>query len=205
MQPDKPFYYFNGFNSAILEDFSGNAKISSVADFAVRLGYRFVPVSTCYRRARAHSSEVLADISSNAQEVVFCGSSMGGWFARILQLQLGQARPDVRSAAVAFNPAFDLSLHGNLLLGPQVNFVTGKEYTWTRQDSDGLRRLENGVDDRLPLPFFVYIDKGDEVIDWQQSAKKHASLARLVLFEGGCHSFDHYQEALTDFEAAFIE
>lgn len=205
MQSDKLFFYFNGFNSAILDDFSGNAKIATVAGFAGMLGYRFIPVSTCYRQVRKHCEEVLAAIGESSQEVVFCGSSMGGWFARILQLMLSQTRPEVRSAAIAFNPAYDLSIHGNLLLGGQTNFVTGEKYTWTAEHSAELSRLEAGVDYDKPLPFYVYIDKGDELIDAIRSAMKHSSLSHLVLFEGGCHSFDHYREALADFEIEFTK
>jgi predicted esterase YcpF (UPF0227 family) len=205
MRPDKLFFYFNGFNSAILKDFSGNRKITAVADFAVSRGYRFIPVSTCYRRAGAHCDEVLSEISDDAEEVVFCGSSMGGWFARILQLKLDQVRPGTRSAAIAFNPAYDLSMHGYLLLGRQVNFVTMEEYQWTSEHGAELRRLETSVEYGLTLPFFVYVDKGDEVIDWERSAAKHSPISRLMLFEGGCHSFDHFSEALVDFESGFTK
>lgn len=205
MSPVKTLFYFNGFNAAILDDFSGNAKIAAVAEFAAANGFRFMPVSTCYRRAREHCKAVLTGISDGADEVVFSGSSMGGWFARILQLHLRLEKPGVRSAAVAFNPAFDLCAHGHLLLGEQVNFVTGKKYTWTERHGADLCRLETGVDYDLPVPFYVYIDKGDEVINWESSAARHSPISRLTLYEGGCHSFDHFREALVDFGAEFTK
>ncbi len=205
MSPVKSLYYFNGFNAAILGDFSGSPKIAAVAEFAAANGFRFIPVSTCYRRAREHCKEVLASISEGTDEVVFCGSSMGGWFARILQLRLELKKPGVRSAAVAFNPAFDLCAHGHLLLGEQVNFVTGEKYTWTEQHGADLCRLEAGVDYDLPTPFYVYIDKGDEVIAWESSATRHSPISSLTLYEGGCHSFDHFREALVDFGAKFTK
>lgn len=205
MQQGKLFFYFNGFNAAILDDFSGNPKIAAVAEFAAVNGFRFKPVSTCYRKARAHCKEVLASVSGGADEVVFCGSSMGGWFARIMQLHLKLQKPGVRSASVAFNPAFDLCAHGHLLLGEQVNFVTGEKYTWTEQHGAQLCRLEAGVDYDAPAPFYVYIDKGDEVIDWESSAARHSPISRLTLYQGGCHSFDHFREALADFGAEFTK
>ena len=79
MLPVKLFFYFNGFNSAILDDFSGNPKIVAVAEFAVERGYRFLPISVCYRQAREQAREILAMVDGSAVEVVFCGSSMGGW------------------------------------------------------------------------------------------------------------------------------
>ena len=65
-----------------------------------------------------------------------------------------------------------------------------------------LRSLERGVDYGAALPFFVYVDKLDEVIGWKQSAARHSPISRFVAYEGGCHSFDHFREALADFEKA---
>lgn len=203
MRPVKLFFYFNGFNSAILDDYSGNAKIVSVAEFAESRGYHFMPVSICYRQAREHAGEILA-MALDSAESVFCGSSMGGWFARILQMSLAGQRPEIDSAAVAFNPAFDLSMYGHMLVGPQRNHVTFEEYEWTRSHSDTLRALESAVDYRGLRPFFVYVDRDDELINWQLSEKRHSPISRFIAFDGGCHSFDHYREALADFDQAYL-
>jgi len=205
MQPAKPFFYFNGFNSAIPADFSGNPKITAVADYAQSRGFEFAPFSVCYRRAAEQASRVLERVGPTVNDVIICGSSMGGWFARIVQLMLARKRPAIRTAAIGFNPAYDLSMHAYLLLGPQQNYVTQERYVWTSVHSAGLRALENSIDYGSSLPFFVYIDKGDEVIDWERSAAKHSRLSHLVVFEGGCHSFDHYREALQDFDAMYVQ
>ncbi|MBT8047071.1 MAG: hypothetical protein KJN69_01395 [Gammaproteobacteria bacterium] len=205
MRQSKQFFYFNGFNSAILEDFSDNSKIVAVADFAERKDYRFMPVSIRYRRAGPQASEVLAMVGATVSEVVFCGSSMGGWFARILQLMLNRERPEIKSAAIGFNPAYDLREHGHMLLGPQQNHVTLENYEWTADHGMDLHRLEAAVDYDAALPFFVYLDKGDELIGWEHSAQRHSPISRVTAFEGGCHSFDHYHEALADFGAVFTK
>lgn len=200
MQPVKLFFYFNGFNSAIPDDYSDNPKIVAVAGFAKRRGYRFIPLSISFRNAAVHADEVLSMVGPAVTQVVFCGSSMGGWFARIVQLKLARVRADIGTAAIGFNPAYDLSLHAYLLLGPQRNYVTGEEYVWTKDHSAGLRALETEVRYGEKLPFYVYVDKGDEVIDWERSAARHTPISRFVAYEGGCHSFDHFNNALTDFE-----
>jgi len=197
------FYYFNGFNSAILEDYSGNEKIVAVADFALSRGFEFRPVSICFRNAPEHSEDILSRIGEPVVEAVFCGSSMGGWFARIMQLLLARARPGLGTVAVAFNPAFDLRVHGGVLMGPQQNHVTLERYEWTAEHDRQIRQLEGSVDYDAPLPFFVYVDKGDEMIPWDESARRHGPIAAFQAFEGGCHSFDHYHEALADFDTAF--
>jgi len=199
----KLLFYFNGFNSAIPEDWSDNEKLVALEDYAARRGFRFVPYPVNYRRACEHTAEILQRLAGETlDQVVFSGSSMGGWFARVMQLLLAQASPGLPVAALAFNPAFDLGLHGHMLLGPQVNFVTFEEYEWTEQDSARLKELEDSVDYNAPLPFFVYVDKGDEVISWAHSAARHASIARFLAFEDGSHSFEHSHEALRDFDSA---
>ncbi|NCF63636.1 MAG: hypothetical protein GWP58_12365 [Gammaproteobacteria bacterium] len=205
MHPIKYWFYFNGFNSAILNDYSDNPKIVAVAEFARDRGYCFIPESICFRRAREHSEEIMGKLDAEVDEVVFCGSSMGGWLARIMQLKLSGLQPGLRTAAVAFNPAFDLVMYGHMLLGPQVNHVTGEEYTWTREHGRHLSALEREVNYDSNDPFFVFVDKDDELIGWEQSARRHSSIAKFVAFEGGCHSFDHYKEALQSFALAFCE
>jgi predicted esterase YcpF (UPF0227 family) len=198
--------YFNGFNSAIPPDWSDNEKILGVEDFARRLGLQFLPCTIDYRHAHERSEEILARVASEVPDrrgpVIFSGSSMGGWFARIMQVKMAGRVPGLATEALALNPAFDLGLHGHLLVGPQENFVTGERYDWTAADSERLGRLERSIDYDAPLPFFVYVDKGDEVIDWRASADRHASIARFRAFEGGSHTFEHVPQALEDFAAA---
>jgi hypothetical protein len=71
------------------------------------------------------------------------------------------------------------------------------------QKAIALRALETEVTYGAALPFFVYVDKGDEVIGWERSAARHTPISRFVAYEGGCHSFDHFNEALEDFDVAF--
>jgi predicted esterase YcpF (UPF0227 family) len=200
--PTKLLFYFNGFNSAVPDDYSGSPKIVAVADYAQSKGYDFIPVSVCFRQVLEQSKEILALVGESVDEVVFCGSSMGGWLARIMQLLLNQENPGLKSSAIAFNPAFDLSMYAYMLVGPQLNYVTREEYEWTIDHSEQLRSLESSVHYGAALPFFVYVDKMDEVIGWKQSAARHSPISRFVAFEGGSHSFDHFREALADFETA---
>ena len=198
------FYYFNGFNSAILEDFSGSPKIVAVADFARENGFRFIPVSISFRQAAKHRNDILDSLPDDLAEVIFCGSSMGGWFARIMQLSLLQSRPEVKTAAIGFNPAFELSSHEDVLIGPQVNYVTFEEYEWTADNSGQLRAMEKGVDYEADPAFFVYCDMDDEVIPWKASEARHREISRFIAYPGGCHSFDHFDEALEDFAQHYL-
>jgi len=193
-------FYFNGFNSAIPENYSDNAKIVAVERYAARRKHRFLPYSVEYRSAGQQVRDLLAQLAGEGAEVIFSGSSMGGWFARIMQLKQAAACPNPTAVAFAFNPAFDLAAHGHRLLGPQVNFITGETYEWCEEDSKRLAELERSVDYDAALPFHVYVDKGDEVIDWRASAARHARMGSFVAFEGGSHRFEHAAEALRHLE-----
>ena len=197
-----PVFYFHGFASAIPRDFAESPKITAVADWAARKGRAFLPQNVDYREAPRRSRELLDGIGDDVDDVIFCGASMGGWFARIMQLLLARARPGLPIAAVVFNPAFNLAEFGHLLEGPQVNYVTHQAFEWTPKHSARLVELESAVDYRGELPFWVYVDRDDEVIDADLSDRFHRDFARFHVFAGGSHSFEHAPEALRDFDTA---
>lgn len=193
------FYYFNGFNAAIPEDYSDSPKVVAAANYARRSGFCFRPVSVDYRAIEAHAEQILDDALRASGQVVFCGSSLGGWLARVMQLLLVADRPGREVHAIGWNPAFDLHAHGYMLLGPQVNQVTCEAYDWTPAQTARLQALEARVDYDAALPFYVYVDRADEVIDWQASAERHRPIAHFLAFAGGSHSFEHFDAALADF------
>ena len=152
----QPLYYFHGFNSAIPGDISESPKILETADYARRRGLQFLPQTIDYREAAFHAEEIVSMATCHGGEILFCGASLGGWFARVLQLLLLRASPGQPATAVVFNPAFDLALHGHMLIGRQVNYVTAEQYHWTALHSRRLAELERMVDYDLDLPFHVF-------------------------------------------------
>lgn len=196
----RPLFYFHGFNSAIPADISESPKISAVEEYARRTKRAFHPVNVDYRQVKKHSRELLASVDGDVERVLYCGASMGGWFARIMQILLARARPQLCVEAVVFNPAFNLAEFSHMLEGPQENYVTLEKYEWTRAHSLQMVELEASVDYSADLPFWVYVDSDDEVIDAQLSGKWHRDIARFKAYPGGCHSFDHSREALEDYD-----
>jgi predicted esterase YcpF (UPF0227 family) len=197
-----PVYYFHGFASAIPRNFADSPKITAVAAWATERGRSFRPQNIDYRDAPERARALLDEITAEVRDVVFCGASMGGWFARIMQLRLARARPGLPVAAVVFNPAFNLAEFSHLLEGPQVNHVTQQPFEWTPGHSQRLVELETAVDYRADPPFWVYVDRDDEVISAELSENFHRDFARFRAFAGGSHTFEHAPEALRDFDAA---
>ena len=195
-----PLFYFHGFNSAIPGDISTSPKISAVADFCRATGRDFRPQNIDFRKADEQSVDLLAKVAKGVDRVVYCGASMGGWYARIMQLLLARERPELAIDCVVFNPAFNLEGFSHFLEGPQVNYVTGERSEFTRAHSQRLIRLEQSVDYGADLPFWVYVDRNDETISAEWSEKFHVGISRFRVFPGGCHSFDHTREALEDYQ-----
>lgn len=196
----RPLYYYHGFNSAIPDDISSSPKISAVADFCRATGRDFLPQNIDYRYADRHSEELLDSIPQDIESVLFCGASMGGWFARIMQLLLAGRRPGLCVEAVVFNPAFNLAEFSHYLVGHQFNYVTGAEHEFTAEHGAMLVALERSVDYGADLPFWVYADQDDEVINAQLSRRWHSGYSRFLAFPGGCHSFEHAREALENYQ-----
>jgi predicted esterase YcpF (UPF0227 family) len=196
-RPIKLLFYFNGFNSAIPDEIEPGSKLDEAQRFAAANGYRFLPVTIEYRRAAAQLEQILASIPEALDEVVFCGSSMGGWFARIAQV--ATARKGLNVVAVAFNPVARLDGPLRQFEGPQLNYVTGEHYHWHAEDTERLLALEASVDFGADLPFWVFCDRGDELIDWRDSRARYATIARFHAFPGGEHRFLHAREALEMF------
>ena len=196
----QPLFYFHGFNSGIPVDISTSPKIAAVADFCRATGRDFRPQSVDYRYADRRSREILESVGEEVERVLFCGASMGGWFARVLQVMLSRERPELQVEAVIFNPAFNLAEFSHYLEGHQVNYVTAAEYDFTPEHSAMLIGLERSVDYRADLPLWVYVDSNDEVINAEWSEHWHAGFARFLAYPGGCHSFDHAREALEDYQ-----
>ena len=135
----------------------------------------FVPVTIDYRRVFEHREEVLQRVDPAAGEVIFCGTSMGGWFARILQLTLDARGFPGNTVTLAFNPAFNIAAITDHFEGSWVNFVTFERYEWSSEDSRQLVRMDSSVQYDAGGNFYVYVDKRDEVFDWQASAAWHSS------------------------------
>jgi predicted esterase YcpF (UPF0227 family) len=48
----------------------------------------------------------------------------------------------------------------------------------------------------IGLPVTLLHDKGDELINYRQAVEAYRGIADIRLFEGGCHTFEHMDEAV---------
>jgi predicted esterase YcpF (UPF0227 family) len=138
--------------------------------------------------AVATLSGFLRDLQDQGPPVVV-GSSMGAFYGQHLARRFRVAH------LFMINPAlrpWDL-LHE--YEGATQSTADGQEYVIDRALIESTRRY--GVPDPCAgVPTTLFLDKGDEVIDYRVAESLYRGCGRLLLFEGGDHGFQHLDEAI---------
>jgi predicted esterase YcpF (UPF0227 family) len=125
----------------------------------------------------------------SGQKPVLIGSSLGGYYATWLACRFGLR-------AVLINPAvrpYDLLVD---YLGPNENYYSGEKYTLTTEHMQQLRQLETEPGECYQQ-LDVYLETGDEVLDYRQAEAKYRD-TRLHIFAGGNHAFVNFQRLISD-------
>ena len=88
-------------------------------------------------------------------------------------------------------------------LGEAPNFYDGSFFSWREKHLEMLKQYERSfVGEEAALHnFFVLLQKGDELLDYSDAQRKYNG-AKVVVEEGGSHSFDgieRYLQSIKDF------
>jgi uncharacterized protein len=138
-------------------------------------------------RAVDHISELIVQIQAEGKQPALMGSSLGGFYATYLSEQFNLK-------AVLINPA--VAAHQLLVdqIGEQTNFHTDEKYQFKQEYIEQLRALDIT---RLTYSknFFVLLQTGDEVLDYQRAIALF-SRSSLWVSGGGSHSFDQFELTL---------
>jgi predicted esterase YcpF (UPF0227 family) len=124
---------------------------------------------------------------------ILIGSSMGAFYGQYLARQLPV------SHLFMINPAlkpWDL-LPG--FVDQPMTTANGEDYRLSAEEIDATRAygLENpcdGDDDGVPTTLFL--DQGDEVIDYRIAEGLYRDCGRILLYAGGDHAFQHMEHAI---------
>ncbi len=193
----KAIIYLHGFNSASL-DLEGNLlvgkeKLLVMREFCSKHGIVLYAPNVDYRDFQNIVEDLLFEWNQYLDlgfDVVFMGSSMGGFACEYLAMKTG-------SKAIMINPAISPSELLTQFIGVTENFETGQPYHWEQQHCDQYRQYEqelagsNQILDRT-----ILLDKADELLDSEKTFLKYHSCANVVMYDGGSHSFEHMRQAL---------
>jgi predicted esterase YcpF (UPF0227 family) len=184
--PMPPLIYIHGFNSSPR---SHKANLLLARMQALGLGGQLLIPALPADPSRAMQvlEQALAELPGRSACLV--GSSLGGYYATWLAERH-------RLRAVLLNPAvtpYELLLD---YLGDNENPYTGERYRITESDIDVLKGFDV---ERLSHPenFLVYVETGDEVLDYRQAVEKFAK-AELVVFPGGSHEMVNFESVIDD-------
>lgn len=131
------------------------------------------------------------------KQVMLIGSSLGGFYAQYLSVQLDEV-----TTAVLINPALQPQITLKPKLGQQTNMVTGEKFIFRQQGFDELQQFEVLTDD-IAVPTLVLLDEGDEIIDYRFAVRQFKNSGRVIVYPGGGHRFDHLEEAMQEIVAFY--
>lgn len=177
--------YLHGLNS------------SSLSQKAGILRQKLAPVPVVAPSYPAHRPDdavaVLSDffdsLAGYERRPLVVGSSMGGFYGQYL------ARHYPMAHLFMINPAlrpWELMLE---FRGQHMTTAEGVEY----QIDDALieRTRKYGIDNPcVGIATTLFLDEGDELIDYRIAESIYANCGRLMVFEGGDHTFRHLNEAI---------
>lgn len=121
------------------------------------------------------------------ENLVLMGSSLGGYYATYLS-EFYQA------PAVLINPAVRPYELWESHLGENRNYYSNEVQVVTREHIEELRQID--VDELAePANFKVFLQTGDETLDYRQALEKFPA-SQCVVRENGSHSYDDFVQEL---------
>jgi uncharacterized protein len=198
-------FYLHGFNSASL-DVKGRLlirkdKLRVLQAFCADNDLLLLAPNVDYRDFEALIEDALFAWNhylDQGCEVVFMGSSMGGFASEYLAMKTG-------AKAIMINPVIRPSELLLRFIGVEANYETGEPYDWLPSHCDQYVDHERRLADNLrAIDRTVLLDCDDELLDAEQTRLKYQTIARVVSFDGGSHAFEHMQQALPVIESVIL-
>jgi predicted esterase YcpF (UPF0227 family) len=118
-------------------------------------------------------------------ETKLVGSSMGGLMSTVLQARFG-------FGIVLLNPCIHPQEYFDTLSEVQTNPLTGEKFTIKPETRKVLVDLDNEARGYDPKRTRVYLQSGDEVLDYRKSLEFY-SASHPVVTDGGCHRFEGFE------------
>ena len=127
--------------------------------------------------------------TKSSSPIGLIGSSMGGFFATCL-IEKYNLR------GVLINPAVSPARGLESWLGENQNYITGDKWTLRSQDIREFIKIDPPKI-RRQGNYLVFIQTGDEVLDYRDAETRYTG-NRIVVEQGGNHSFKDYDQRLSD-------
>ena len=133
-------------------------------------------------------------ISENAPNILFMGSSLGGYYA----LYFAQL---YKTKSVLINPAIPPLKDFEIHLGKNENYATGNKFTISKDDISYVRSLHHKKI-LEPKNNLILLESGDEILNYAESSSYFRG-SYIDIFYGGNHSYTSIKEKFTKIKDFF--
>ena len=176
----KTILYFHGFKSS-----SKSSKAQSIKNFIAKNAKNtkiIIPdLDDNFQNAHNQIEELIRLSGSN---IVFMGSSLGGYYASYFSQKL-------KKKAVLINPAVHPLKDFEVHLGENENYSSGKKFNISSKEISFVRTLSYK---KLLTPndLLILLESGDEILKYNKSAS-YFSGAYIDIAFGGNHSYSLFK------------
>ena len=176
----KTILYFHGFKSS-----SKSSKAQSIKNFIAKNTKNtkiIIPdLDDNFQNAHNQIEELIRLSGSN---IVFMGSSLGGYYASYFSQKL-------KKKAVLINPAVHPLKDFEVHLGENENYSSGNKFNISSKEISFIRTLSYK---KLPIPndLLILLESGDEILKYNKSAS-YFSGAYIDIVFGGDHSYSSFK------------
>ncbi|MDA8934024.1 esterase [Gammaproteobacteria bacterium] len=176
----KTILYFHGFKSS-----SKSSKAQSLKNFIAKNTKNtkiIIPdLDDNFQNAHNRIEELIRLSGSN---IVFMGSSLGGYYASYFSQKL-------KKKAVLINPAVHPLKDFEVHLGENENYSSGNKFNISSKEISFIRTLSYK---KLPIPndLLILLESGDEILKYNKSAS-YFSGAYIDIAFGGNHSYSSFK------------
>lgn len=173
---NKTILYFHGFKSSSNSKKAHNLK-KFITNSSKNTSIIIPDLNDGFHKADAQINNL---IESCETDLVFMGSSLGGYYALYYAQQLS-------AKAVLINPAIPPLIGFDKNLGENENYSTGNKFTINEEDISFLKSLSHK---KLlhPNKVMVLVESGDEILAFDQTIA-YFNGAHIDITFGGDHSY----------------
>lgn len=197
MAMKKAIIYLHGFNSASLDSeenlLTRKEKLQVMQEFCEQKDILFYTPNVDYSDFENIVEDMLFQWNQyldQSYDVVFMGSSMGGFLSDYLAMKTG-------CPAIMINPAIAPSELLPQFIGVTENYETGLPYHWNQQHCEQYTQYEKELESsQQTINRTILLDMADELIDSKNTLERYKDKANVVTYDGGSHGFEHIWQAL---------
>lgn len=180
----KTILYFHGFKSSS-ESSKGQEFKNFISKYTKNTKIIIPDLDDNFEKAHLQIERLISD---NGPEIVFMGSSLGGYSA-LYYSQIHEVE------AVLINPAIPPLSGFEIHLGENENYATGKKFMIKKDDLSFIRSLHHEKINK-PENILVLLESGDEVLNYIETTA-YFKASHIDIIYGGNHSYTSLKNKYT--------